>query len=105
MKESKAFFQRELPLESTTYDFSEFWQGTFAAGRSYSINTRRYSSFYGFDIDSGSGGKVALSTFPETEYDNKVVDIKLSGGFNTGNIFHQVIDTDFSLIVGYLCCR
>ncbi|MBU2892030.1 TonB-dependent receptor [Colwellia sp. D2M02] len=78
-------------LGSLTYDFSEFWQGTFAAGRSYSINTRRYSSFYGFDIDSGSGGKVALSTFPETEYDNKVVDIKLSGGFNTGDIFHQVI--------------
>ena len=78
-------------LTSLTYEFSEHWQGALAIGRSYSINTRRYSAFFGFDAETGAGGKVALSTFPDTEYDNRVIDFKLSGAFITGDISHQVV--------------
>ncbi|MDO6428229.1 TonB-dependent siderophore receptor [Thalassotalea sp. 1_MG-2023] len=68
-------------LFQTQYQILPQLQLNVSLGKAYAEATRRYSAFYGYDISSGTGGTVSLSTFPDTEYDNQTFDIKLAGGF------------------------
>ena len=76
-------------LTKIEYFFTDDLYLSLALGKAKADTTRRYSAFYGYDIDSGEGGTVALSTFPDTEYDNDVIDLKLTGQFELGQSTNQ----------------
>ena len=58
-------------------------------GRAYADTTRRYSAFFGYDIETGSDGLVSLSTFPNTEYENNIADVKLTSSFTLLGTYNQ----------------
>lgn len=72
------------------YEISDSWEVSLGVGRSEWEGTRRYSSFFSYDIATGDG-TVGISTFPDREVDNTIYRLDVAGAFNTGAIEHQVV--------------
>lgn len=77
-------------LAKARYKFTDSWELSLGVGRSKWEGTRRYSSFYSYDIETGDGF-LGLSTFPKIEYENTIYRLDLAGAFATGDLTHQIV--------------
>lgn len=72
------------------YNFSPAWSASFSAGESYLDRTRRYSSFFGYDLTTGDG-TVGIGLFPDNTYRAVIYRGDLAGAFQTGPIKHELL--------------
>ncbi|WP_102798918.1 TonB-dependent siderophore receptor [Bowmanella denitrificans] len=76
-------------LAKASYAISDNLDLSLSLGQAKTRATRRYAAFYGFDVDSGEGGTLALSTFPNSEYKNRIAELQLSGSTLLAGITHE----------------
>jgi len=77
-------------LARAKYDFSPAWSASFSAGESYLDRTRRYSSFFGYDLATGNG-TVGIGLFPDNTYRAVIYRGDVVGAFRTGPIKHELL--------------
>ena len=77
-------------LARAEYVISNHLKASFAAGQSYLERERRYSSFYGYDLETGDG-TLSLAMTSGNDYRNTVYKSDLSATFSTGVIDHEIL--------------
>ncbi|WP_417450670.1 TonB-dependent siderophore receptor [Kordiimonas sp.] len=77
-------------LARAEYVISNHLKASFAAGQSYLERERRYSSFYGYDLETGDG-TLSLAMTSGNDYRNTVYKSDLSASFSTGLIDHEIL--------------
>ncbi|WP_443477897.1 TonB-dependent siderophore receptor [Novosphingobium aerophilum] len=77
-------------LARVNYDFAQNWRIAFAVGQSYLTRSRYYSSFGGYNLDTGDG-TVSVAMTSGNDYKNNIYRSDVSGSFQTGPITHNVM--------------
>ncbi len=77
-------------LARLNYDFTPNWRVSLAAGQSYLTRSRAYSSFGGYNLDTGDG-RVTVAMTRGNDYKNVIYRGDISGSFETGPIRHNIL--------------
>lgn len=77
-------------LARVNYDFAPGWRVSAAIGQSYMTRDRRYSSFGGYDLETGNGTLTVAMTHGN-DYKNVIYRGDISGSFRTGPVDHNLL--------------
>lgn len=77
-------------LARVNYDFAPNWRLALAAGQSYLTRNRAYSSFSGYNLNTGDG-TLSVAMTSGNDYKNVIYRSDLSGSFQTGPISHALM--------------